>query len=71
MGKKKWVKKNGSKKMGKKKWVKKMGQKNGSKKWVKKNGPKNWSKKLVQKLYRYKNCIGTKVTQKLKNSKKA
>ena len=48
--------------MGKKKWVKKMGQKNGSKKWVKKNGPKNWSKKLVQKLYRYKNCIGTKVT---------
>jgi hypothetical protein len=65
--------------------VQKIGPKNWSKKLVQKIGPKNWSKQLVQtigpknwsKVQKIgsknwsKNCIGTKVTQKLKNSKKS
>jgi hypothetical protein len=57
--------------------VQKVGPKSWSKKFAKKIGPKNWSKELVQIVQKIgpknwsKNCIGTKATQKLKNSKKA
>jgi hypothetical protein len=51
-----------------------MGTKNGYKKWVQKMGTKNGYKKWVQKMGLHTigiHTIGTKVTHKLKNSKKA